>query len=111
MLPKEIKRKENVDVDRLSEDDYKKILGYLNESKITREVVSDIMLKMTKGEKVDLNLYKGVGDRELEEEVSKIIKEKPGLNIGGYMGLVMAKFKGKVDGKKASQIIAKLMNK
>ena len=37
----------------------------------------------------------------------KIIQEKPGLNIGGYMVLLMAKHRGKVDGKKIMELLRK----
>ena len=46
---------------------------------------------------------------EQQKEIKKIIEEKPGLNIGGYMGLIMGKFKGKVDGKQAMEILKKLL--
>ena len=36
---------------------------------------------------------------DVEKEIANIVKEKPGLSVGGYMGLIMAKFKGKVSGK------------
>ena len=39
------------------------------------------------------------------------LKEKPGLSIGGYMGLIMQKFKGKVSGKEAGEILKKLISK
>jgi len=45
----------------------------------------------------------------LEEEILKIIKDKPGLSINAYMGLVMKKFKGKVNGKEVAEIIKKLV--
>ena len=45
----------------------------------------------------------------IDEEVLKIIKEKPGLSENAYMGLVMQKFKGKISGKEASEIIKRLM--
>jgi len=45
----------------------------------------------------------------LEEEILKIIKEKPGLSINAYMGLVMKKFKGKVSGKKVMETLKKLI--
>lgn len=48
-----------------------------------------------------------VGD--VESEIIKIIKEKPGLTVGGYMGLIMEKFKGKISGKEANEILRKLM--
>jgi Glu-tRNA(Gln) amidotransferase subunit E-like FAD-binding protein len=108
-IPKELKRKEGLDVDKLNDGDYDEILGYLNESKISKDVVQDLFLKKIKKEKINLSDYKGVDDLELENEIKKIINEKPDLNMGGYMGLIMAKFKGKVDGKKASNIITRLI--
>ena len=46
-----------------------------------------------------------------EEEISKIIKSKQGLTAKAYMGLVMAKFKGQLNPKKAIEIIQKLISK
>ena len=54
-------------------------------------------------EKLDLN--------EIEEEIAKMVKEKPGLSIGGYMGLIMQKFKGKISGKDATDVLSKLFKK
>ena len=39
---------------------------------------------------------------DLETEVKLLIKEKPDLSIGAYMGLLMNKFVGKVNGKALS---------
>jgi len=73
---------------------------------LTNGVIQDMMAKVVSGvaledvlkvEKKDLN--------DVEEFVSKIVKEKPGLSIGGYMGLVMAEFKGKVSGKEVMEIL------
>jgi len=105
-MPKEIKRKENVEV---KVGMVEEALGYLNDSKIPKDAVQEILLKLGKGEKINLADYKGIDDSKLEAEIKKIIDSKPGLNIGGYMGLVMKQFGGKVDGKKASQILGKLL--
>lgn len=105
-IPKEIKRKENIEI---SDEFLIEVLGYLNDGKISKDAVQDVLIKLGKGEKINLNDYKGVDDSALEKEIAAIVKGKPGLNIGGYMGLVMAKFKGKIDGKKASQILGKLI--
>ncbi len=37
----------------------------------------------------------------------KLIKEKPGLSVNAYMGLIMKEFKGKISGKGVSEIIKK----
>ena len=81
-------------------DDFKEILSYLNDNKVPKDAIPDLLAKKIKKEKINLADYKGVDDSKLEDEIKKIIKSKPGLNMGGYMGLVMAKFKGKVDGKR-----------
>jgi len=36
--------------------------------------------------------------------------KKPGLRVNAYMGLVMQKFKGKIDAKRAMEILNKLVN-
>ena len=53
--------------------------------------------------------YAGVSEAELKAEIEKIVKQKPGLSIGAYMGLVMKKFKGKIDGRKAMEILQQLV--
>lgn len=106
---KELKRKEKLDVDKLTVEDFKEVLALVNEDKVPKAVVGELLIKKIKGEEINLDDYKGVDDSVLESEIAKILKEKPGLNMGAYMGLVMAKFKGKIDGKKASQLISKLL--
>jgi Glu-tRNA(Gln) amidotransferase subunit E-like FAD-binding protein len=46
---------------------------------------------------------------DVEGEIAKLIKEKPGLTVGGYMGLIMQKFNGKVSGKEVNEILNKLL--
>ena len=45
----------------------------------------------------------------LEEEILKLIKEKPNLSLNAYMGLIMEnpQFKGKVHGKEVIEILKK----
>ena len=45
----------------------------------------------------------------LEEEILKLIKEKPGLSINAYMGLAMAKFKDKVSGKEIMAVLKRIV--
>ena len=46
---------------------------------------------------------------DLESEIASLIKEKPGLSVGGYMGLIMKKFKGRISGKEVNEILKKLI--
>ena len=48
-------------------------------------------------------------DIDLKSEAEKLIKEKPNLSHGAYMGLLMNKFKGQVSGKEVSDVLKELI--
>jgi len=100
--PNEIKAKLNV-------QDFEDVLSYYYEGKIAKEAIADLLEKKSRGEKIDLKHYEVISDEQLENEIKKIIKEKPNLNSSAYMGLIMAKYRGKVDGKKVMEIVNKLI--
>jgi Glu-tRNA(Gln) amidotransferase subunit E-like FAD-binding protein len=85
------------------------ILKALIEKKITESEIKPIMLELAEGKELKDILAKEKSQINLEEEIHKIIKEKPGLSENAYMGLVMAKFKGQVQGSEVMKIINKLI--
>lgn len=112
LIPKEIASHEKIEnIEKILTDDViESVVLAVNQHKIKMEDVKHVLSEIAKGknfndaikiEKIDLSLIEG--------EIAKIVKEKPGLSIGGYMGLVMAKFKGKVSGKDATEILNKLL--
>jgi Glu-tRNA(Gln) amidotransferase subunit E-like FAD-binding protein len=103
---KEIKRKFSIDVEQLTEKEFEEIFSYLDNGKISKDVVMDVLIDYAKG-KFDLDKYAAASDKDIEKEIKKIVESKKGLSIGAYMGMVMAKFKGKIDGKKAMEILKK----
>jgi Glu-tRNA(Gln) amidotransferase subunit E-like FAD-binding protein len=112
VLPKEIASHEEIDnVDEiLTEDIIESIIEAVSKMKIAREDVKQVMKEIVKGKSLEeaMKIEKAdLGD--VEAEVAKIIKEKPGLSVGGYMGLIMSKFKGKISGKEANNILHKLL--
>jgi Glu-tRNA(Gln) amidotransferase subunit E-like FAD-binding protein len=93
---------EKIEVDKLEE-----ILEAVAKKEIAENNVKTIMQKIAQGkslkeasEKADINLKK---------EAKKIIKEKPNLSQGAYMGLLMGKFKGQLSGKEVSDTLKELM--
>ena len=106
-IPKEIKARFNLDPSKLNDEDFEEILSYLNDGKIAKEAVIDLLAKKIKNEKIELSHFESVSDEELEKEIKAIIKEKPGLNIGAYMGLMMAKYRGKAEGKRVMDLLKK----
>jgi Glu-tRNA(Gln) amidotransferase subunit E-like FAD-binding protein len=111
-IPKEIashEHIENID-EKLTIDIIDSIVDYVKENKIEKQDVKHIMKEIAKGKSFEdaVKLEKSdLGD--VESEIIKIVKEKPGLSVGGYMGLIMAKFKGKVSGKEVNEILNKLI--
>ena len=103
--PKELKSRLNLDTSKLTDADYAEVFGYLDTGKIAKDAIIELLSKKIKGEKIEISQFAGISDEELENEVKQIIAEKQGLSPAGYMGLVMAKYRGKVEGKKAMELI------
>src|SRR3989338_6132727 len=112
-LPKEIQSKEKKDLDSiLTIDILDSIVHLVKKGTIMKENVKHIMEEVAKGKSLDeLTSLKQLETSDVETEIAKIIKEKPGLSHAAYMGLVMQKFKGKIPGKDAADILNKLLNK
>jgi len=91
-----------INVDKLEE-----ILENVAKKKISENDVKNVMKKLSEGS--SLNEASKKANIDLKGEVEKLIKEKPGLSQGAYMGLVMGKFKGEVSGKEVSDILKEVM--
>ena len=105
---KEISRKFDVNVDKLTDKEFEEIFSYLNDGKISKDVVMDVLIDYAKGE-FSLDKYASATQEDIEGEIKRIVEGKPGLSVGAYMGMVMGKFKGKVDGKKVMDILKELI--
>tara|TARA_Y100000310_G_C20702141_1_gene830897 strand:+ start:1658 stop:3073 length:1416 start_codon:yes stop_codon:yes gene_type:complete len=104
--PKDIKARIK-DAKPISHADIKEALNFLNEDKISKEAVLELLSDVAQGKKMNLAKFKKADTSNLEEEIKDLIKSKPNLNIGAYMGLLMAKYRGKVDGKELMGILKK----
>jgi len=93
----------------LSERVLEKVLEKLSKGDISEGDVKDILWKVASGEKLEhaINVEK-VGHDVLEEEIAKIVKEKPGLRANAYMGLVIAKIPH-ADKRKAMEILNRIV--
>ncbi|RME55454.1 Glu-tRNA(Gln) amidotransferase GatDE subunit E [Candidatus Woesearchaeota archaeon] len=102
---KELKRKHNLEPKK---EDYAFVLDLLNKNKIPKNAVQDVLMKKAKGETVKVNDYAQVDDAQLKTFIEQLVKDNPDAPIGGLMGDIMKHFKGKVDGKKAMEILKAL---
>jgi len=106
---REIQRKYNADIDKLTETEFEEVFNALNQEKISKDVIIDILIDYASGKFKSIDSYATACSDELEKEIKQIIDKKPGLSIGAYMGIIMSKFKGKIDGKQAMSILKKLI--
>jgi len=107
VYPKDIKKRHNIEIE--IEKYIHEVLWKLNKNEINKDAVMDILVELAQGKKIDYKKYKAADTGDIEAEIKKIIDEKPGLSFNAYMGLAMAKFKGKVPGEKIAEIIKKLI--
>ncbi len=105
-LPKEIKKRHNVEIDILTHSGF--ILSSLDDNKISPSAIEEILLKLNNNEKINLDDYKAMPLEEIKNKIKEIMKENPDAPMGALMGKAMAAFKGKVDGKIVNEILRKL---
>ena len=109
LWPKDFSAKIGKDISKkLGLDVLESVLNELKKGVIEKHDVQNILFEIAKGKPVDdaLKIEKLSVD-EVEHFIIKLIKEKPGLSIGAYMGLVMEKFKNKISGKQIMDILKK----
>lgn len=105
--PTTIKRKENVEVSP-SDSDFERIFKELDDGKIAKDSVYTILLELGKAGNIDFRKYELMADKELEQEIKKIVSENKGKPEGMLIGIAMAKLKGKADSGKVIGMIKKL---
>ncbi|MDP2673222.1 MAG: Glu-tRNA(Gln) amidotransferase subunit GatE [Nanoarchaeota archaeon] len=113
LFPKEISAKIGKPLEKVEEifdDVYIDILKALNEKKITESDVKETLTKISQGISLKETIKtEKINFENIEEKIINLIKNKPGLSINAYMGLVMSEFKGKIDGKNSMEIIKKFV--
>lgn len=107
-LPKTLRRKYKVDETLLTDTDFENIFSMLNEGKITKDSVDEIMVAMCNGETIDYSKYAALSDSELEKEIQQILSENKNLEFKMLVGKVMNTLKGKAEGRKIMELLKKL---
>lgn len=94
----------------LNEVVLEKVLENVKSGQISEGDVKGILWKVVNGTQVEEALIvEKVDDNALEEAIAGIVKEKPGLRAGAYMGLIIAKLGVSVDKRKAMEIVNRLV--
>ena len=112
IFPKEIAKREKISLSKMEKILNKDILGHvlenLKKGKISENQIKHVLENIVKGKSHEEALKIKKEDLHgMEGKIMKLIKEKPGLSVNAYMGLIMKEFKGKISGKGVSEIIKK----
>ena len=92
----------------LSLDVLEEVLGAVKKGVINQGDIQDVMLSIASGKSLKEALsIERISMDEVEEFVRKLVKDKPGLSLGAYMGLIVKEFSGKVSGKEVMEILKK----
>jgi len=105
--PREIRRKHDREV-AISSDGWLELFTFLSEGKIPKDSFLEAVLSYDQGT-FDPAKYGCASDEELEREIGAIIASNPGKPMGALMGMAMARFRGKADGKAVSDMLKKLV--
>ncbi len=102
LYPAEIAKHEGIEKKKI-EDNIEKVIDLLKKKKISEGEVKAILSQLARGQKIR---EKPVNDKKIEEEIGKLIKQKKGLSINAYMGLMMKKFPG-ANGREIMEMLKK----
>ncbi len=104
-IPKEISKRFNLTTDKIKQANYEQIFKAIENKSINESAILEILTEVAKGKKVDFKKYKKVSTSSLESEIKSLVKANKKLSPNALMGMIMAKYRGKVDGKKVMEII------
>lgn len=108
-MPKEIRTRLKGDVGTLQEKDFGFVLKHLNEGKIQRGAVFEILSELARGKMVNIEQYRGISNEKLEQEIKLLVEKERGAPLNALMGIIMGKYRGAVDGKKVMALLKKYM--
>lgn len=110
-MPKEIKRRFNLDSSRLDREIYFRILTSLSNGEIPEDSALFILIEYLTGQDIEaaISKYKIMTDAELRKIIKSVVEQNRGKKESVLMGLVMQKVRGRVSGEKVSKILREMV--
>ena len=106
-MPREIKKKYQLDSSKLTDDNYRDLFKYLHEDKIHKDIVLDVLIDMIKG-KFKIENYESLSTEDVHATIKEIVSKNKDAPFGALMGMCMKALAGKVSGKVISEELKKL---
>ena len=106
--PKEMIKKK-FDPSVISQTYLKLVFKELDNNRIAKESVMDILIEVSKTGVLDLSRYRMMPEEELERKLKEIVEKNRGRPFNVVMGAAMSKLRGKASGKKISEKLKELL--
>lgn len=107
-LPKEVKTRFNYNA---TSKELEELLDMLNSGRITKDALIKILEDKAVGKTISINEYKPLDESIIKKEIIGMIDKNKQLSANAIMGMVMAKYKGKIEGKKVMDFIQQALKK
>ncbi len=107
-IPKDVESRLKLDSTKLRVEDFVEILTHLNQEEINKSAVTEMIREKLQTGKINYGAYKTVNTQDLEKEIREIMQKNKGATINAIMGIVMQKYRGKIEGKEVIELIKKL---
>lgn len=104
----EVKTATGIEVD--AEAHIEEIFPLLENGKVAKEALVELLASKARGEKVDLSRFGAISDEELKEGMKEIVSNDPSASVQALMGEAMKLYRGKADGKRIMGILKALKN-
>ncbi len=107
-LPKEVKTRFNYNA---TSKELEELLDMLNSGRITKDALIKILEDKAVGKTISINEYKPLDESIIKKEIIGMIDKNKQLSANAIMGMVMVKYKGRIEGKKVMDFIQQAMKK
>ena len=107
-LPKEIKSRFSLNPEHLKQEHFNMLLSALDKGIINKESILEILKEILETGNVNLEKYKPISSEKITSEITQLIQKNKDLSINALMGMIMQKYRGKIEGKTVAEIINKI---
>ncbi len=114
---KDLKKREKLPVEKLKDKDFQELFKLLDEGKIVKEVIPEVLSSKAKNPEIGMNeIIKELGlemitRKELLKIVKKVMEENRGKPVNKIIGIVMSKVRGKARSEDVLETVKKEMRK
>ena len=104
----EVRRKYQLNTDGLTDEHFRELFMYLDQDKIHKDIVLDVLIDMVKG-KFNIKNYEGLGTEDIHNIIADIVSKNKDAPFGALMGQCMKALAGKASGQVISAELKKII--